>query len=865
MDDALVSRDNAKDIVTLIKRTQNRLTQGGNIRLHKILSNSTDVVSSFAQKDLAEGITEIDFDSQSSCLQRSLGLNWDVIRDIFTYQLSADVKPYTKRGVLSVINGIFDPLGFIAPVILGGRLLLRQAIQNNSIDWDDLLPNDLICNWQKWRQSLKDLELLEIRRSYTSLSLNDQDCTNCELHIFSDASKEAIASVAYIRTYDENGEPQVGFVLGKSKLAPSHGHTIPRLELCAAVLSTEIATFVQKQLKIPPSETYFYTDSQVVLGYLYNETRRFYVYVSNRVDKILKVSSKLKWNYVPTTLNPADHGTRPLEAKTLGQSNWLIGPKVFLESHNVPDTTYRLLEPETDKEVRPLVQTMKTLVKPSSIGTSRLSRASVWSRLLSAMTLLKRKAALYRKTEKDTRTEVDFIKETEVLILKEFQQETYSEEIYCLQNNKPLPKDSNLIALSPVLDSNGLLRVGGRLRNAKLETGEKLPVIISGKTHVATLLVRHFHESVQHQGRHYTEGIIRSKGFWITGGKRLINSILHKCVKCRRLRGRVEQQKMAELPVDRVTPSPPFTYVGVDTFGPWSVVTRRTRGGIANAKRWAIMFSCLVTRAIHIEIVEEMTSSSFINSLRRFTAIRGPVKELRSDKGTNFVGAVNELGIHSVNVEDPKIKNFLCEHKTICRFNPPHASHMSGAWERMIGLARKILDSMLCDIHGKQLTHEVLCTLMTEVCCIVNSRPITVVSNDPESPTVLTPNVLLTQKIDSDVKPLQDFSMKDMYQSQWKHVQLLADQFWKRWRTQYLHNLQSRQKWHVEGRNLQTGDIVTMIDDDLPRYQWPVGIVETIFPSSDGLVRKASVRVIRKGEPVTYTRPICKLIYLFSD
>lgn len=137
------------------------------------------------------------------------------------------------------------------------------------------------------------------------------------------------------------------------------------------------------------------------------------------------------------------------------------------------------------------------------------------------------------------------------------------------------------------------------------------------------------------------------------------------------LRGKLEQQKMADLPAYRLMPTPPFTFVGVDTFGPWSIATRRTRGGVANAKRWAIMFSCLVTRAIHIEIVEEMTSSSFINVLRRFTALRGPVKEFKSDQGTNFIGAVNELGLNCVNVEDQNIKNFLDINKSIWKSNPP--------------------------------------------------------------------------------------------------------------------------------------------------------------------------------------------------
>ncbi|XP_071177980.1 uncharacterized protein [Mytilus edulis] len=310
VDDGLVSGDSPEEIVILIKKTQERLITGGKIRLHKIVSSSSEVVKSFETNGLAESITEIDFNSESTCLQRSLGLCWNVVKDSFTYQLSKEEKSFTKGGLLSVIYGIFDPLGFIAPVILGGRLIMREAVQNSSLDWDDPLPNNLLSDWQRWKQSLQDLETLEIGRPFTSQSLNDST-TEGESHIFSDASKEAISSVAYIRTFDKNGNSQLGFLVGKSKLAPCHGHTIPRLELCGAVLSTELTTFIQNEPKLPLSSTHFYTDGQVVLGYIYNEKRRFYVYVSYRVSKILKGSVTSQWSYVPTELNPSDHRTRP--------------------------------------------------------------------------------------------------------------------------------------------------------------------------------------------------------------------------------------------------------------------------------------------------------------------------------------------------------------------------------------------------------------------------------------------------------------------------------------------------------------------------------------------------------------------------
>ncbi|XP_063409069.1 uncharacterized protein LOC134692542 [Mytilus trossulus] len=298
-------------------------------------------------------------------------------------------------------------------------------------EWDDPLPEYLLNDWQVWKQSLKDLETLEIRRSFTETSLGD--CSKCELHICSDASKDAIASVAYIRTFNDNGHSQLGFVLGKSKLAPNHGHTIPRLELCAAVLATELASFIQKTFEIPSSATYFYTDSQVVLGYLYNETRLFYVYVSNRVDRILKVSTKLQWNYVPTSYNPADHGTRPLEVNSLRQSEWLKVPNAFFESQNLSDSTlFEVIEPEVDKEVRSLVEVKKTFVKSSGLDISLFEHFSTWTSLVRGIAFLKRKASIWHKDAtdgKNSKSCVTFMKESEELIIKEVQQDTYYNKI----------------------------------------------------------------------------------------------------------------------------------------------------------------------------------------------------------------------------------------------------------------------------------------------------------------------------------------------------------------------------------------------------------------------------------------------------
>ena len=348
--------------------------------------------------------------------------------------------------------------------------------------------------------------------------------------------------------------------------------------------------------------------------------------------------------------------------------------------------------------------------------------------------------------------------------------------------------------MSPFLDDNGLIRVGGRLERAQVPYEEKHPILLPGRHYISLLLARHFHEKVFHQGRQFTEGSIRAAGYWITGCRRLVSSLISQCMKCRKFRGNYCCQKMGDLPADRLEPGPPFSYVGVDAFGPWQVVSRRTRGGIANSKRWGIICTCLVTIAVHVEVVDSMSSSAFINALRRFIAIRGKVNIFRSDRGTNFVGAMDDLGVDRINVENNDLREFFDNVGTKWILNPPHAPHLGGAWERLLGIVKRILSAILSEPVNQYLTHYVFCTLMAEVTAIANQRPQLPVSNDPENPSVLSPSTILTQKFNnnSELPDFENVTSKDMIRSEWKRVQVLADRFWTRWKKEYMQTLQLR-------------------------------------------------------------------------
>lgn len=204
--------------------------------------------------------------------------------------------------MLSTINSIFDPLGFLAPAIVSGRIILRVV---GKADWDVPLSEPLSTKWEEWKSSLMTVEELSFPRMYTTTSWSEYG--DLKIHIFSDASEKAIAAVAYVQSPSVS-DTIVGFLMGKSKLTPSGGTTIPRL--CAAVLATSLAETIKEQFNVSSDAFEYYTDSRVVLGYINNRTRRFYTYVSNRVHAILRSSQPTKWHYVSTQNNPADCGTR---------------------------------------------------------------------------------------------------------------------------------------------------------------------------------------------------------------------------------------------------------------------------------------------------------------------------------------------------------------------------------------------------------------------------------------------------------------------------------------------------------------------------------------------------------------------------
>jgi len=373
-------------------------------------------------------------------------------------------------------------------------------------------------------------------------------------------------------------------------------------------------------------------------------------------------------------------------------------------------------------------------------------------------------------------------------------------------------KSNSYSSLCPFVN-NDLIRVGGRLALSNLEYCNKFPLLIPNDHPFTLALIKHYHHQVKHQGRVITLSAIREAGFYIPKASSTVRKIVRECVECRRLRLPLAVQKMSDLPKDRLQCAPPFTYTGMDVFGPYivsdGVNTRRTN---SNKKCWALIFTCLNSRATHIEPLPFLDTSTLKNAIRRFFCVRGVSKKLRSDHGTNFIGVKNQDENSLVNTTDiiRDVETQGCEWE----LTPPKASHHGGVWERQIKTVKSILMTCLYQLGSKSLTRDDFYTFLQECASIMNSTPLWEYSSDPNDPRPLSPSMLLTLRTDSPFLP-EIYQTKDLLaygSKRWRRVQFLSEQFWFRWRRDYLQSLHVRRKLPTEQRSFKVGDVVLLKD-----------------------------------------------------
>ena len=629
VDDCLRSVATVHEASRLANQLVQLLAKGG-FRLTKWISNSREVLEQIPSGERAPSIANLDLEDLPT--DRALGTQWDVEADTLSFHVKEKPVPDTRRGILSLVSSLYDPLGFAAPLILPAKVLLQQLCRLD-FGWDETVPNETLTEWREWVEDLPRLKLVSWPHCFKPKEFGVLH--NVQLHHFSDASEVGYGTASYLRLVDDMGRIHCGLVMAKSRVAPLKTITIPRMELTAAVVSVKLHKFITEQLDLPINKTIFWTDSTIALQYIRNEARRFQTFVANRLSVIHDASSPRQWRHVDSLRNPADYASRGFSgSKTQKLKHWFNGPPFLgqVESEwprqpvEIPDL------PEDDRELKRKKVQVHMLMQENSLQPLLLRYSSLYKLLTSVAWLLRFKNYLRRQTGevKSGNLTVDEIVTATREVVKVVQRQAFPKELAVLQrishvtpSRTSVPQRSKLgfvryvsplRKLNPVI-FDGVICVGGRLERASIELSAKHPMILPGKHHVTDLVIRDCHEKEGHVGAGQVLASIRQK-FWILRGHVAVRRVVGKCLKCRFWNARPCEQIMAPLPTARVSPGlPPFSSVGVDYFGPILVKSRRSQ-----VKRYGCVFTCLAIRAVHIEIAHELTSDSFIQAFTRFVS-----------------------------------------------------------------------------------------------------------------------------------------------------------------------------------------------------------------------------------------------------
>ena len=294
---------------------------------------------------------------------------------------------------------------------------------------------------------------------------------------------------------------------------------------------------------------------------------------------------------------------------------WVNGPQFLWEpEHTWPVEKDVQMVSDTDVEVKYSLKV--NLASPSVNIINALEKITSWKKIKRIMAvIMKYKETLLNLAKKRKANTVGPIvdmnlqQKAETAVIKLCQKRTFQKEISTLENGRAISSQCSIFKLDPFLDNDGVLRVGGRIKKANLDYRLKHPVLLPKEGHITHAIIRDHHEKVALAGRGMTINDIHNHGYWIISCTSAVKSAISKCVECRKLHGKVCQQKMGNLPADRLSEEPPFTYCGVDMFGPFLV-----RDGRKTQKRYGAMFTCLSSRAVHIEVTSNLTTDSFIDN-----------------------------------------------------------------------------------------------------------------------------------------------------------------------------------------------------------------------------------------------------------
>lgn len=843
IDDALTGADTEAEAIHLREDLQKLLARGG-FDIRKWCSNSAAVLEGIPEEE-REKLVKID---NSNDAVKTLGMLWDPFNDEFRF--SADIfdedttKPITKQFVLSQISKLFDPIGFVAPVIVLFKILM-QSTWERKLAWTEPLPDDMRKQWLHLRDSLNGLDSIKIPRCVIPVNV-----AWFEIHGFADASKSAYGACLYLRSVKTDSSIDCQLLCSKSRVAPLSEMTIPKLELCAALLLSRLVLKVIPSLKVPIRRIVLYSDSQIVLSWMKKSPGQLQIFVRNRIVEINQTTADFTWEYVRSEDNPADIVSRGLFPLALsGNQLWWKGCRDLLQSDHQP-ATFEDIPDEELPEMRTVavvnLATIEILPVFSTYSSFRKLQRVVAYVLRFIRNCRSKKLQDRQRSQQLTVPEMQASLERIVLVIQRME---FPDEIQRVLSGEP---SKRLAPLCPIVE-NGILRVGGRLQNSTLPFDARHQMILPNHHPITERIIRTLHEENRHVGPAGLLAIVRQK-FWILNGRSTVRKVTRSCIPCYRTQPRKIHQLMGNLPDFRVTPAMAFEYSGVDYAGPVMVKEGRYRPKII--KGYIAVFVCLVTKNVHLELVSSLTTEAFLAALDRFVSRRGLAKMILSDNATNFSGASNEL--HELyrqfqnEVTHNRINDFLLPREIEWRFIPPRAPNFAGLMEAAVKSVKTHLKRTL---QNATLTFEEFATVLCHIESILNSRPLYAMSSDPNDPMPITPAHLQLGRVTEPVPKPSYLDSKENRLSRWQYLNLLRDRFWQSWSKEYLSTLQARGKWTKTAPNIVPGMVVLIIEDNVPPQCWKYGKIVKTYPGSDSLVRVADV----KSATGIFKRSISKL------
>ncbi|XP_036347106.1 uncharacterized protein LOC118756451, partial [Rhagoletis pomonella] len=799
VDDLVISFHDAKEaeqtIIDAIK-----INAAAGFKLRRFVSNCKALEASLNNGNSLQS-NKFNLERKDA-VDKILGMHWNTTTDNFEFKfhffkIAKDMlqgeRPPTKRELLGIVMSIYDPFGLLTNITISAKLLL-QALWKLGVEWDEELPHQLVTQWKMWWAKFQSVKSLTIPRCYCSFVDSAQ---SVQLHIFVDASTSAYAAAAYLRVQKDD-VVEISLVCAKASCAPLKPTTVPRMELQAAVLGCRIKNLVEESLDIPIQRTFLWSDSQTVILWIRSQSRVYKPYVAHRIAEILNTSTTDQWHWVPTNLNVADDATRAkFTSESSSHSRWLNGPDFLNQDEGswpreVMMSSDECVKEETSRRLL-ACDRGKILVEFTNFSSFlKLTRVMAW--------LLRFVNNSRKKTRMKGELKAVEITSAENHIFRLAQRDAYAEAIEDLRQKKSLPKNCSLYPLTPYLDEDDLIKIYGRLDAAYcLPISARRPIILPANHHITHLLVLDYHARRHHQNDNLVINEIRQR-FWIPAIRNVLKRIKRNCQVCICDRAKPTAPLMGQLPTDRVTPYVrPFSYSGVDYCGPFHVAIGRRR-----EKRWVALFTCLTTRAVHLEMAENLSTDAFIICLRNFINRRGTPIRMRSDNGTNFVGAQKEMRDENRLFDFNAIEREFAKHKMEWVFNCPADPSSGGCWERLIQCTKRLLHKVLKEEAPRV---ETLRSVLIEIENIINSRPLTDIPVTAEEEEPLTPNHFLIGCLNSTQTP-HPADERICLRKQWKIAQNLKDRAWKRWTIEYLPRLLCRPKWRDDVPALQPGTLV---------------------------------------------------------